>query len=324
MKRLLCTAGGALLAGAIVGGLAYATIPGPGNVYSACMRKDSGALRLIDKSLPDSSLMSRCKPNQEIEVSWNQSGPQGPVGMPGEKGDPGEKGEQGPQGPPGSSSGIGSLDALNGAPCNNGTGAVEISYAGNGDVAMWCGTSPTLTVATSSDTAAAGVVTSTPVGISCPGDCTARFRPGTQVTLAAAPGASAALSAWGGDCGGTARSSDCVLTMTDSKSAMAAFVRGRTLRIDMSRANVVCNINSVCFPDAFITAPDGLKCGPFGLHQPFVPKLTATCAWAIPQGMTVTLTSTGLPAWGNACAAAVGTTCTVTLDEDTNVSAAYS
>jgi hypothetical protein len=325
IRGLLTTGGAALLAGAVVGGFASATIPGSDGVYSACMLKGKGTIRLIDESLPESNPMSRCKPHQEVKVSWNREGPQGPSGMPGEKGEPGDKGDPGAQGPPGPSSGVDSLDALNGVPCNNGAGAVEITYAANGDVALWCGASPTLTVETSSVLGAAGAVTSTPAGISCPGDCTERFKPGTQVRLTAAPGASAALGAWGGDCGGTARTGDCVLTMDDAKNATAGFVRGRTLQIDMTRANVACNVLSGnCFPDAVITAPDGLQCGPFGLLAPLTPRLATSCAWALPQGMTVTLTSTGAPAWGNACAAAVDQTCTVTLNEDTNVSAGYS
>ena len=45
---------------ALGGGLAYATIPSSGgNVYTACMLKGVGTLRLIDPSLPSSNLMNR-------------------------------------------------------------------------------------------------------------------------------------------------------------------------------------------------------------------------------------------------------------------------
>lgn len=97
-NRLLAAVTGTLLVGVIVGGVAYATIPGPGNVYSACMLKGIGTIRLIDKSLPDSNLMSRCKPSLEIEVSWNQAGQQGPPGLQGPKGDPGSPGADGTPG----------------------------------------------------------------------------------------------------------------------------------------------------------------------------------------------------------------------------------
>jgi hypothetical protein len=38
-RRSVSSAVGALVAAAVAGGVAYATIPGPGNVYSACMLK---------------------------------------------------------------------------------------------------------------------------------------------------------------------------------------------------------------------------------------------------------------------------------------------
>lgn len=44
---------------ALAGGIAYATIPGPDRVYNACMLKSIGTIRLIDKSLPSTNLMSR-------------------------------------------------------------------------------------------------------------------------------------------------------------------------------------------------------------------------------------------------------------------------
>lgn len=96
-RRGLAIAAAAIAAFAIAGGVAYATIPGPGNVYSACMLKGVGAIRLIDKSLPATNLMSRCT-DREIEVSWNQTGQPGPAGPQGEKGDPGEAGKDGANG----------------------------------------------------------------------------------------------------------------------------------------------------------------------------------------------------------------------------------
>jgi hypothetical protein len=110
-KRLLSSAVGALVAAAVAGGIAYATIPGPGNVYSACMLKALGTIRLIDKSLQSTNFMSHCM-DREIEISWNQAGQQGPPGPQGDKGDQGiqgiqgpkgDKGETGAQGPPGPS-----------------------------------------------------------------------------------------------------------------------------------------------------------------------------------------------------------------------------
>src|SRR5919198_5650498 len=80
-KRLLASAVGALVAAAIAGGVANATIPGPGDVYSACMLKGVGTIRLIDKSLPAANFMSHCT-DKETEISWNQAGQPGPAGRP--------------------------------------------------------------------------------------------------------------------------------------------------------------------------------------------------------------------------------------------------
>src|ERR1700754_2325545 len=98
---------GALAGGAIVlalaGGVAWAAIPGGGNVYTACMLKNVGTVRLIDKSLPQSNIMSRCT-SLEVEVSWNHQGPKGDKGESCSASDPaciGSKGDKGDKGDPG-------------------------------------------------------------------------------------------------------------------------------------------------------------------------------------------------------------------------------
>jgi hypothetical protein len=105
-KRLLTAAAGALVAVGIAGGVAYATIPGPGNVYSACLLKGVGTIRLIDKSLPSTNLMSRCT-DKETEISWNQAGQAGPAGPAGAKGEPGAPGKDGANGTNGTNGTIG-------------------------------------------------------------------------------------------------------------------------------------------------------------------------------------------------------------------------
>jgi hypothetical protein len=92
-----------LIAGAVLaiaGGVAYATIPDNGNVYTACMLKNVGTIRLIDSSLPSTNLMSHCT-SLETQVSWNQAGQPGPQGLPGPRGEQGPRGETGAQGPQG-------------------------------------------------------------------------------------------------------------------------------------------------------------------------------------------------------------------------------
>ena len=90
-RRLAIAAIGAAVTLTLAVGIAYATIPGPDNIYSACMLKGIGTIRLIDKSLPATNLMSRCT-DKELEVSWSQRGPQGDPGAAGAKGDKGDPG----------------------------------------------------------------------------------------------------------------------------------------------------------------------------------------------------------------------------------------
>ena len=60
----------------VAAGAAYATIPDGNKVYTACMLKNIGTLRLIDTSLPASNLMSHCTV-LETMVTWNQQGQAG-------------------------------------------------------------------------------------------------------------------------------------------------------------------------------------------------------------------------------------------------------
>lgn len=87
----------------LAGGIAYATIPDSNHVYTACMLKVTGTVRLIDTSLPNHDLRGHCTPWEE-QISWNQQGQQGSPGLQGPKGDAGPqgpKGDTGAQGPQG-------------------------------------------------------------------------------------------------------------------------------------------------------------------------------------------------------------------------------
>jgi hypothetical protein len=122
MSVLIGAAVGAL-ATTLVGGIAWAAIPGDGGVYTACMLKNVGTVRLIDKSLPASSILSRCSA-LETEITWSRAGPQGPQGIqgvqgaPGEKGDKGDKGEKGDKGDNGDpgQGGVSGYEVIFGAP----------------------------------------------------------------------------------------------------------------------------------------------------------------------------------------------------------------
>jgi len=71
----------AVLAAAVLGGVAYAAIPDAGGVFTACQLNANGSVRLIDPSL-SSGPLSRCSPN-ETQVQWNQQGQPGANGKDG-------------------------------------------------------------------------------------------------------------------------------------------------------------------------------------------------------------------------------------------------
>jgi hypothetical protein len=355
-NTLAAAVAGALAATALSGGIAWATIPDDGGVIHGCYTKLGGVLRVIDTAKNQKCLANLEVPITWNEQGpKGDPGATGADGAPGRDGTNGSNGTNGldgvsvmtaeepagsncaqggsrftaangvsyacngARGPAGPSGGAGSLDALSGASCNDGGGALEITYASTGQVTLWCGTRYTLTVTTDSVSGGAGTVTSSPAGINCPGTCTASFRDGTNVTLTAAPSSSAAFSGWGGDCSGTTRTADCVLTMSDSKNATAGFAVGSTLTLNMSRV-ADCRLNPVtggmsCSPNSVVTSsPPGLTCGPFIGPLPFIQDVQV-CAATFPMGTTVTLNSSAPPvAWSAACVLATGNACTLTLD----------
>lgn len=91
-RDIAAAAAGALGATVLAASVAWAAIPGDDGVYSACMLKNLGTVRLIDKSLPPGNLMSHCKTAFEVEISWGEQGPQGLPGSPGPAGADGEDG----------------------------------------------------------------------------------------------------------------------------------------------------------------------------------------------------------------------------------------
>src|SRR3954447_18956036 len=65
----------------LVGGIAWAAIPGDGGVISACYGKIGGVVRLIDVAKRE-----KCVTGVESPLSWNQQGPKGDPGTPGKDG----------------------------------------------------------------------------------------------------------------------------------------------------------------------------------------------------------------------------------------------
>jgi hypothetical protein len=125
-RRGLLVAGITIAALAAAAGVAYATIPDSGNVYTACMLKSIGSIRLIDTSLPPETLGGHCT-RYETELTWNERGPAGADGPPGVPGDKGDTGAQGPQGPAGPSDGYFSED-LQPAVLDQAGGVVTVAH----------------------------------------------------------------------------------------------------------------------------------------------------------------------------------------------------
>jgi hypothetical protein len=61
---------------AVAAGIAYAEIPDANKVFTGCMQKNSGTLRLIDPSFGEGSALGHCS-NAETQVTWNQEGQAG-------------------------------------------------------------------------------------------------------------------------------------------------------------------------------------------------------------------------------------------------------
>jgi hypothetical protein len=155
MKRTTLVTGVASLAAtSLAAGVAYATIPDNGGVYTACMLKNVGTIRLIDPTLPSGSLLSHCT-SLETKINWNQKGQPGPAGppgatgpaglhgdtgAPGPKGDKGDTGATGPTGPPGANGDPATLAGLSGTACSvsGQAGTLSINTASDGTVTLQC------------------------------------------------------------------------------------------------------------------------------------------------------------------------------------------
>lgn len=66
-----------------------------------------------------------------------------------------------------------------------------------------------------------GTVTSSPIGIDCPGDCSESYLSGTQVELTAAAVPDYVFAGWSGDCAGN---DTCIVTVDQARSVEALFV----------------------------------------------------------------------------------------------------
>jgi hypothetical protein len=133
-----------------------------------------------------------------------------------------------------------------------------------------------------------GVISSSPVGISCGAACQASFAAGSTVTLTASPEPGSLFVGWSGDCSGTGT---CQLTMSGARSTSATFASNAppSASFTLSCTSLVCTFDGggSSDPDGSITSygwdfGDGTSAG----------GAVASHAYAAVGGFTVTLTVT--------------------------------
>ena len=158
-----------------------------------------------------------------------------------------------------------------------------------------------LTVARRGD--GAGVVTSTPPGLTCGFTCVQRLNHGTLVTLTATAALSATFSGWQGACTGTTIT--CTITIDAPNQVTATFALKHYNLTVVHSGNGVGNVTSI---------PPGIACG-------------LTCTQRLAHGTLVTLTATAavsstFTGWQGAC---VGTrpSCAVTVDAAKQITATF-
>lgn len=149
----------------------------------------------------------------------------------------------------------------------------------------------------------AGVVTSSPPGIGCPGTCSMEIAPGTPVTLTATANAGSHFEGYGGKgCSGLT----CAFTVSTAVTVFANF----------SLAGAVQHTLSVAVTGAGTVAstPNGISC-------------PGSCSARFAEGIPVALTATPAPGatflgWTGACTGAGA--CSVALAADASVFAQFS
>ena len=145
-----------------------------------------------------------------------------------------------------------------------------------------------------------GSVTSSPPGISCPGDCTEDYATGTPVVLTATPSSGFVFGGWSGACSGTGT---CNLTMSQNRSVTATFVALRTLTVTLSGTG----------GGTVTSVPAGISC-------------PGDCTEAYVDGTAVVLTATpdgtsSFRVWSGDCSG--GGTCNLTMSADRSVDAEF-
>jgi len=147
----------------------------------------------------------------------------------------------------------------------------------------------------------AGVVTSTPEGLACPGACTMLVPYNTRILLDARPTGISTFTGWGGRCTGPGV---CAFTVTSDTTVMAGFAAHNDL-IVMRAGNGTGTVTS---------SPTGIECG-------------SVCAQGYPLGTGVTLTAAAAAdstfvGWSDASCPGTGE-CRIIINQAATVTATF-
>jgi Collagen triple helix repeat (20 copies) len=319
-RRSFAVATAAAAALAVAGGIAYATIPGPNNVFAACMLKGVGTIRLIDKSLPSTNLMSHCT-DKETEISWNQAGQPGPAGPRGETGPAGPRGETGVAGPRGEPGPAGQ----DGAPGRDGKDGI------NGRD----GTSVTSTALEQSDSNCPAGGSQFTVASDVTYACNGAPGPSGPTGPAGPPGTGGISSLTdlnGLACNlGTAAGTVHVLVDESSRAislycvpAAGSVTLTVTVRAHCTVALGVCSSSTTTSLDVIAAGAPTHVCEVNSGVSNTSPAQSHVCNYVYPSGTLVDLVphGTGTRSWSGACAGATSQ-CALTLTSDSFVTLDY-
>jgi List-Bact-rpt repeat protein len=146
---------------------------------------------------------------------------------------------------------------------------------------------------------AAGTVTSSPAGISCPGVCSANFPANTVVTLTETPAANNIFLGWLYSCTGV--STTCTLTMNATQSTQLVYAGGSPLTVTVTGNGTVTSSQA------------GINC-PTQCSASYIPGTSILLTAAPAAGQTFF-------AWGGACSG--NGACNVTINNAASVSAQF-
>ena len=157
------------------------------------------------------------------------------------------------------------------------------------------------TLSVSRSGSGAGLVSSTPAGLSCGSTCSNAFGFGTSVTLTATPATGSGFTGWSGDCTGTGT---CTVTMTQARSVTATF---SLLPVTLTVSRFGTGSGTVR------SSPLGIDCG-------------STCSRNFLYGTNVTLAATPaagsvFSGWSGACTGTAS--CGVVMTQARSVTAKF-